>query len=150
MARLLKHKDIPFIVDFLNHKDIRPHLSGVFLEREVQAQDIDLSCHDFYVSDDSMDLAIFDILDARLHVGHNAFRNKIKPALKNAKDILTLHFANNPLLDLIVGFTPINNPSTRLFNAKLGFKMIMPIFRADSTLCYRYELRRSDYETCNS
>ena len=141
MAKLLFHSDLPFINEHLKHERVQPYFNG---GQPIEIQDTINTI--FYKSDDEKDIACFERLDQRVHAGHNAFTNNIKQALINAKDIISHHFMLFPNLELIVGYTPYNLTKTRLFNIKLGFKLVNLQYNQNDTLCYRYELRRDYFE----
>lgn len=136
MARLLFPSDKHLIDNALIDPKIISNI-GV-----VDTSNLDMTNTLFYISDDGNDIAIFDRIDIRIHMGHNLFRSPIITALRNAKEIIDLHWKLNPNLEIIAGLTPYDNRATRLFNRKLGFKMIMVTYNNKNELCYRYELRR--------
>lgn len=141
MARLLFEQDIPFINNFIRNSPVK----DLITDEEINVVDVHNTV--FYISDDNNDLVVFDRLDRRVHHGHNIMTSKLKTALKNGRDIINQHFYLYPDLELIVGLTPWNYKTTRYFNNKLGFKQISLEYNNKDILCYRYELRRSEWHS---
>lgn len=140
MARKLTYQDIPFINEIINEPDMIK-LIGMGKE-SIDIQDT-FNCVSCYISDDGLDLAIFDRKDLRLYQGHNCFRSKGRQAIKNGKDIIQKCFEDNPNLEIIFGLTPIKYKTTRWFNNMIGFKFIMYEWLESNILAARYEIRRN-------
>ena len=142
MPRMLFESDIPLINEFISRPEVRPFINP---DQDYKVEDVHNTV--FYMSDDNKDLVAFDRIDRRIHFGHNAMTNKIRQAINNGRDIIDLHFKLYPDLEIIAGLTPWNLKATRLFNNKMGFKLVGLQYNLNNVLCYRYELRRNTWHS---
>lgn len=141
MAIRLTYEDIPLINEILNEPEMIKLIGFGKDKIDITDSFNNVVC---YLSDDKLDLAIFERKDLRIFQGHNVFRSKGRTAIKNGKEIMNQLFHDFNSLQLVFGLTPLKYKTTRWFNTKIGFKFVMYQWLESNVIACRYEMTRNE------